>query len=71
MAEMSRFWPWSAGAPAEDEHSELEEQMSPDPQGENAAYDLKAARQQATAGGAAPGAQQAGAASKPGALQQR
>lgn len=66
---MNRIWPWSGGAPADEEHSELEEQMSPDPQVENAAYDLKVARQ-ATAGenGAS---QQAGASTKSGAQQQR
>lgn len=66
---MTRIWPWSSGAPAEDEHSALEEQMSPDPQEENAAYDLKVARQ-ATAGEASA-ARQAGASPKAGALQQR
>lgn len=65
---MSRLWPWSSGAPVESEHSELEEQMSPNPQGEGAAYDMKPAAQ-ATAGKAgAP--RQAGADSQRRTLQQ-
>lgn len=59
----SRLWPWSSGAPVEEQPSRLEAEMSPDPQGDSEAYDLRPAPQQATAGEARP-AQQAGAGSQ-------
>jgi outer membrane protein OmpA-like peptidoglycan-associated protein len=64
---MTRLWPWSSGAPTEDEqHNELEKKMSPDVQFETDAYDLKPRAYQATAGQA----QQAQAGAQQQSLQQ-
>jgi hypothetical protein len=46
---MTRLWPWSSGAPAETQHTELEEKMSPDVQQESSAYDLQSPVRQAEA----------------------
>jgi hypothetical protein len=53
-----RLWPWSSGAPVEAEHTELEERMSPDVQGEYSTYDFQSGHGQATAG--QEGSRQAG-----------
>lgn len=56
---MTRLWPWSSGAPVEEEHSEFEETLGPDVAEESECYDLRPRNHQATAGHQAHG--QAGA----------
>ena len=35
---MARMWPWSSGAPAENEHTRLESEMGPDTNQETDLY---------------------------------
>lgn len=37
---MTKFWPWSSGAPVVAEHTEFEEKMGPDTAHEYDVYDL-------------------------------
>lgn len=35
---MARLWPWSSGAPSENDHNRLESEMGPDPNAETDLY---------------------------------